>query len=288
MPPYVARGRLDDLLSARNLRVAKVHALLWLADRLTAGRISHDEVIRLLGTGFGLDFIVDLVDRFSAFTWPVPASGLPPEPGESANEFIVKTPASEPSPPPEPPGPGFWLATIDSDENAEPEQFVESVIGKRHIFAVEDEGDGNGSPGPEDWICFFIPDVGVVGHAQIEAASRARPELIRDSSRFRQLFHLKNPQIYVGDPVVLLPRLSPDATAQRPTGVDSRDFRLHRGSAGAQRLGGPQDESTERRHLIRISRREFEMSIGYKSAGDAVGEEQETGDGASDLDANRS
>src|SRR5439155_12154603 len=64
---FTARGRLEQALAADphspELRIVSVRSLLALAAQVAADRLSHLEVVKLLQSGFALDFVIDLLDR---------------------------------------------------------------------------------------------------------------------------------------------------------------------------------------------------------------------------------
>ena len=51
-------------------------------------------------------------------------------------------------------------------------------------------------PAQEDWVCFYIDAVGIVGHAQLDSTIRDGSAVVRGATRFSAVFRLKNVSIY--------------------------------------------------------------------------------------------
>jgi hypothetical protein len=189
-PLYGGRARLDDAVHAEkslpDVRVVSIRSLLWLADMVSAGRLKHHEIVRLLTSGASLDFVVDLLERFATG-----AEESAEENAEGSGESSVAAEGAAPSVRSEP---AYWVATIDRDETATPEQFVESVIRRRQILGVNDGGaDLRARAG--DWICFSVRGKGTVGHARVDSVINGT-SLIRGSDRFTGVFRLTDTEIY--------------------------------------------------------------------------------------------
>ena len=144
MPLYPNRTRLEESVAggaSPSIRIASLRSLIDLAELVDARTITHQDAVKLLESSHGIDFVIELLQRLG-----------PARPGPRA---LVSRESN----------PGFWLATVTGDPAIEPEQFLERVIGRRQIFGVS--GTLDGAAGPGDWICFYIPDKGVVGRAQV-------------------------------------------------------------------------------------------------------------------------
>jgi hypothetical protein len=209
---YVGRGRLEQAASLdkqAEMRVVSVHSLLSLAAKFSADRLSHGEVVKLLRSGFALDFVIDLLDR--------PADAVRPR--EVANE-----PLAAPSPPPPAPvvqAPSqpereFWVATIAASDTASPEQLLTSVIVERRVLGICHEGALQADGAPGDWVCFFLPGKGIVGHAQLSSIVEDGASVIRNADRFNRIYQLAEVEVY-GEPIVQALR------AQRPFVVPPAD-----------------------------------------------------------------
>jgi hypothetical protein len=98
--------------------------------------------------------------------------------------------------------PACWVATVTGDEMATPEQLLESVILHRRVLATFHT---EGSPG--DWVCFFVADRGIVGHAQLESVIANGPSVVRDADRFSRVYRLAQVALYA-QPIVQALRAS--------------------------------------------------------------------------------
>jgi hypothetical protein len=182
-PRVAARARLADAGLTRPIadrRSVSTRSLLWLADMVSAGRISPDEIVKLLISGSGLDVAVELLERFADPVGKGDASTAqafePPETAESE--------------------PDFWAATIDRREERAFERVLESAVSKRHVLGVGEDRALPGVACAGDWICFFLPGKGVVGHAQVLAPADAATPLMRDSDPSSRVYRLKHITLY--------------------------------------------------------------------------------------------
>jgi hypothetical protein len=243
-PLYASRVRLDEVQSSATpgarVQVATVRALLVIAGMVGARRLSHDDVVRLLGSGLGLDFIAELLERAAGAATAV-ADALAPAP-----DIVASAPdaqASESS---------FWLATIAADQGATPEEFVELVIGKRQIFGVAQNGTANSSAQPGDRLCLYIPGKGVVGHCLVRSIAEGGTGL-RDAHRFSKLLHLEDAVLHVSAPVLLEEEMQ---LRMRATRAD-RDRNAH--------------------NLMRISQEEFAALTSVREGDERRGRSSGTG-----------
>jgi hypothetical protein len=191
---YGGRARLEDALHAErpeaDIRIVSIRSLLWLADAVASGNLKHQELVRLLTAGGNLDFLIDLLERFAAGDRDR-GDDAGPVPDVPLITATVHT------------APAYWVATIERDEATSPEQFVESVIRKRHLLGVSDDGSSQQRPRAGDWVCFSVRGKGIVGHGQIDAAADG-PRLLRGAHRFSEVFSLQRVEIYDA-PVALGP-----------------------------------------------------------------------------------
>jgi hypothetical protein len=175
----IARGRLAKLMSEGQfpgVRVASVQSLLSLASHVATSRVSHAEAVELLKSSASLDFMIDLIMR--------PAATNPP--GEvAADDHSIDGVQ-----------PAFWVAIINGDASVTPERWLASVILDRHVLPVchGDEVRGRGSLG--DWVCFFLPSKGIVGHARLESIVDERTSVVRQGERFGRVYRLAQVAVY--------------------------------------------------------------------------------------------
>jgi hypothetical protein len=205
---YAARGRLEQAMAAdrhsAELRIVSVRSLLTLAAHVTADRLSHLEVVKLLQSGFALDFVINLLDR--------PGSN-----GQSAETPVESVPP--PAPPAEPREPAFWVATILDNESAAAEQLLASVIAHRRVLGICHAGALQSEGAPGDWVCFFLPGKGIVGHAQLASVIDNGASVVRNAAQFSCVYRLMHVELYE-EPIVQALR------AGRPFAVPPADVPL--------------------------------------------------------------
>jgi hypothetical protein len=178
---YAARARLGrelDVTRLPNIRVITVGSLLALAAQAAADRVAHTEIVKLLQSGVALDFVIDLLDR--------PAANS--QPGEPMAEH------GQPAPP-EPHEPAYWIATITGNE-VPPDQLLTSVIIERRVLAISPWGKLRGEASPGDWVGFFVPGKGLVGHAQLASIVDDTAKVVRHAQRFSCVYRLERITLY--------------------------------------------------------------------------------------------
>lgn len=230
-PFYAARHHLEERLTERahaDVRCVSLDSVLWLAESAAASRLPHDDVVRLLTSGPDSDFMIGLMRRLtepvgtaSRPETPAPAPVEPPTPFVERRESRLTAPHAVPSPPVLDDAPSFWLATINDDESATPEQILYSVIGRRHVLGIADAAPAPTRPRGGDSVCFAIPGSGVVGCARLDSVITDATPPIRGARRFAVVFRLRD--------VVLF---------DSPTAADS-DAVLQQAMKAAQPGSGP-------------------------------------------------
>jgi hypothetical protein len=178
---YAARARLSRALDVSRLpdiRVVTVASLLALASQVAADRLVHAEVVKLLHSGVALDFVIDLLDR------------------PAASQSVDSTADQDPPAPAAPREPAYWIATITGNEVAAPEQLLASVIAERRVLAICPWGKLRGEGSPGDWVGFFVPGKGLVGHAQLESIVDDSTKVVRHARRFSCVYRLERVTLY--------------------------------------------------------------------------------------------
>jgi hypothetical protein len=202
---YAGRGRLEQAFTAdahgSDLRIVSVRSLLTLAAHVTSDRLSHVEAVKLLQSGFALDFVITLLDRPAAVT---PAE----EPVAPAQ--LVQVQRHDPA---------FWVATILDDEMASAEQLLASVIAHRRVLGICHAGPLQSEGSPGDWVCFFLRGKGIVGHAQLASVIDNSGSVVRNAAQFSCVYRLSHVELY-DEPIVQALR------AGRPFAVPPRDVPL--------------------------------------------------------------
>jgi hypothetical protein len=203
---FASRTRLDQAFATdphgSGLRVVSIRSLLMLAAHAAADRMSHVEVAKLLQSGFALDFVINLLDR--------PASAEP------ADELTA--PLASPAAP-ERREREFWVATLVANESAAAEQLLGSVIAHRRVLGICHAGPLQSEGTPGDWVCFFLPGKGIVGHAQLASIVENATGVVRNAGQFSCVYRLSHVEIYE-EPMVQALR------AGRPFAVPSPDLAL--------------------------------------------------------------
>ena len=189
VPGPLAAVRWPDraTLSSARVRQIALDDLLTLAERASGGRLEHADAVRVFESGIPVDFVVGLLDRPQATPSLAPADA----PAESPETAV---PVRE--------GSGYWMATVAADYATTPEEFLELVVAKRHVFGVTDRGTVVGTVRSGDSICFYLPGKGVVGHARVASVTEGAAD-IRDARRFRQVLRLEGLALHLGQPVAL-------------------------------------------------------------------------------------
>lgn len=165
--------------------IAGTATLASLAEIVAAGRLTHDDVVRVFEHEMPIDFVIELLQRAAAPSAPVsePVAVVAPQPA----------PEEEPA---------CWLATLAGDLDAAPEEFLRLVVAGRHLYGVPANGNGSPSARPGDALCFHIHGKGVVGHARVEALANGHAA-IRAPHRFRQLLQIDQLSLHLDKPIPL-------------------------------------------------------------------------------------
>lgn len=160
-------------------------SLIALADLVATGRLSHADLVQVLETGTALDGLAGVLARTAA-----PAAA----PGREA------APAAESTRP----RTGCWISIVVPDQAMTPEEFLEVVVARRHVYGIAEAPDRPTGVRPGDQVCFCIRDKGVVGDARV-AATLEGGGTLRDARRFRQVLRLERVHLYLEAPVGLDP-----------------------------------------------------------------------------------
>src|SRR5262249_27579453 len=147
-----------------------------------------------------LDFVIDLLDR------PAPVADA----GGSSETAASTTEGNEPS---------FWVATVIGNEVSPPEQLLGSVIAHRRVLGICNTGALQQDGAPGDWVCFFLPGKGIVGHAQLASIIEDKASVVRNAEQFSRVYRLGRVEMYE-EPIVQALR------SGRPFAVPSADVAL--------------------------------------------------------------
>lgn len=180
------------------LRTISVDSLLTLAELMEQADITHDDVLSIIRpSGPNIDHLVNLIARLRASV------------GASDTVATVSSEESEPLPSSgkELP-PAYWLCPVASEADAPAEEVVHKLVGEEKIWAFGNRTPGRQEIKPGDWICFYASGKGVVAHAQVASYPEKKPHAaVRHSDQYSWTFRLRNPVLYLDNPVVIDPEL---------------------------------------------------------------------------------
>jgi hypothetical protein len=193
-PFYAAKARLEEMFRTRaypELRLISLAGILRMADMVAAGQLMHDEVLEVLNPDVTLDSALDLLDRRRTGARVVDdgranGGGAPP-----------------PAPPPTD---HCWIAAIRLEPDVSATQFVDAVIAKRRLLAINPAAHSQGTVEPGDSICVCIAGAGFMADAQVAALVTDGSGGVRNGERFAQVLRLVDVEVY-GEPVVPAPEL---------------------------------------------------------------------------------
>jgi len=160
--------------------VVSLSALLSVTALAAAGRASHDDVVRLLTSSAPLGFVLGLLERCADDRALLSSTG--------AHARVEST--------------GFWILRLAGVRGTSPEEFLEIVIGRRHLLGLAGDRAVNDAVQSGDRICFSIEGKGVVGHGRVVPRDEDQPTL-RDAHRFRHVWGLDDIRVYLAAPVAV-------------------------------------------------------------------------------------
>jgi hypothetical protein len=183
---YAARARLEATLggvqATATVAIVSVQSLLTLAAHVAAGRFTHADVVKLFASGAALDVVIELIGRPAVMQEP--RDDAAPRSDEPASAVVDR---HEPS---------FWVATITGDRAASAEQLLEYVIVGRRVLGTCYMGPRPADAASGDWVCFFIRDKGIVGHAQLASVVEDGASVVRDGGTCSGVFQLNYLAVY--------------------------------------------------------------------------------------------
>jgi hypothetical protein len=185
---HVSRAELSAAANAQfpNVHIVSVRGLMALVAQASDGRISHAALVTLLRSRFALDPAIEALRASS-----VEAGELA---GEQAADASRELSSGQHAP-------SFWVATIAASDVPQPEHLLTSMILRRHVLAICDAGAIRGEGSPGDWVCFFLPAKGIVGHAQLAEVVEDGGRVVRNAAQFSRVYRLEHVTAY-NEPVV--------------------------------------------------------------------------------------
>jgi hypothetical protein len=192
-PMCAARARVEERVrthEADAIRLISIEGILHLADLVAGGRLTHEDVLRVLNPTGSLDAMVDVIDRSPASTVAVTraADGIQ-RPEEIADRE-------------------YWVAAIQLPRDMPKAQFVDAVIAKRRLLAVNPAVQLPRAVRAGDGVCVSIADAGFVAHGRVEGIVTDGSTLVRNAERFAQVLKLTDVTVYDA-PLAAKPELVP-------------------------------------------------------------------------------
>lgn len=202
-------GRLDpELRQLQNaivaekrterLRIISVDSLLSLAELMSEYDVSHEDILAVLRpSGPTIDPVVELMTRLVA-QGPVekePFEEVEEEPKEEVGK-MAEAPEKEEI--------QYWISPVKSDEEQTAEETIRTLLGEAKIYAWGERTPGRTYLKPGDCICFYATGKGVVAHAKVASAPEHKQHpRVRHPARYPWVFQIKDPQLYLDEPVVI-------------------------------------------------------------------------------------
>lgn len=191
----LAEKRMDQL------RVISAESLLSLAELMNDYDVSHEDILAILRpSGPVIDPVIDLMARLAA---------QPEDNGTKRYEAqVVKPPVVEPSHEPivgkEELKAAYWLTPVKADDIQTAEEVIETLVGKKGIYAFGDRTPGRKHLKPGDGICFYATGNGVIAHARVASSPERKPNPeVHDSDRYPWVFKLEDIKIHLDQPTVI-------------------------------------------------------------------------------------
>ena len=191
----LAEKRMDQL------RVISAESILSLAELMNDYDVSHEDILAILRpSGPVIDPVIDLMARLAA---------QPEDNGIKREEAqVVKPPVIEPSheyiAEKEETEAAYWLTPVKADDIQTAEEVIETLVGKKGIYAFGDRTPGRKHLKPGDGICFYATGNGVIAHAKVASSPERKPNpAVRDSERYPWVFKLEGIKIHLDKPIVI-------------------------------------------------------------------------------------
>ena len=200
-PLCSAKARIEEAIRRHayaGVRLVSLDGILHLTDLVGTGRLTGDDLLRVLNPAATVDSLIEMIDRRPS----------------SADVSVVQL--EQASLPEESEGQRCWVAAIRLPRDTPSGPFVESVIAKRRILAVNPAAQVREAIRAGDAVCVSIADAGFVAHARVDGMVADGSTLIRDAQRFAQVLKLADVTVY-GAP--LLP--TPDLVRRLHLGLNS-------------------------------------------------------------------
>ena len=179
-PLCAAKSRIEETVRSRHpdVRLISVDGILHLAELVGADRLTHDEILRVLHPAQTVDSLIEVIDR---------------RPSAAGTTIL---PVHGPHPPEESAAHRCWVAAIRLSQETPRIPYVDSVIAKRRLLAVNPAAQVRGTVRTGDAVCVSIADAGFVAHARVDGLVADGSTLVRDAQRFAQVLKLADVTVY--------------------------------------------------------------------------------------------
>lgn len=104
--------------------------------------------------------------------------------------------------------PSYWLTPVSGKEGMTPEEVVYRLVGQDQIYGYGKRTPGRKDLSPGDRLAFYASGEGVVAHAVVASSpeKKANPDdhlATPDAQDYPYIFQLRNPTLYLDEPVVI-------------------------------------------------------------------------------------
>lgn len=127
--------------------------------------------------------------------------------GEALAEPARHTPAPtvEPAPKPTPElATMYWLTPAKTIGQETAEECIRKLVGRENIYAFGANTPGRKRIKPDDKIAFYANGKGVIANATVASLPELKPhKAVRHSDRYPWTFRVRDPVLYLDNPVVI-------------------------------------------------------------------------------------
>lgn len=205
-------NQLEHSIIAENktdqLRTISVDALLSLAELLSEYDVTHEDALAVLRpSGPSIDPIANLMARIVAQEQV--RQGSQESVQRTRNESDGASPVAEPQPLSTTNGEtSYWLTPVSEKGDMTPQDVVHRLVGQDQIYGYGKRTPGRKELAPGHRIAFYASGKGVVADAVVASRPEEREHpsdhlSIPDAGDYPYVFHLRDPNLYMDNPVVI-------------------------------------------------------------------------------------
>lgn len=182
--------QLKNAIMAENrfqqLRIISIDSLISLAELMNEYDVNHEDILSILKpSGPSIDPNVEIMIKLASQQGPMPEPK--PEPKKSDEGKA-----------------NYWITPVRDEEEETAAETIEKLVGKHQLYGFGERTPGRKLIKQGDKICFYETGNGIVAHATINSSARKeiRKE-IRNPESYPWIFKLKNPKMYLENPVII-------------------------------------------------------------------------------------